>query len=422
MAHSPLISLLRPDASPRMLLWVFDGIGGLPHPAHGLKTELEAARTPALDALAARSACGALQMAGPGVAVGSGAGHLALFGHDTGALAPVRGVLEVLGSTHGWRADQRVDPSLSSDAIAARGNFACLRREDDGRRVIADRRANDVTDAECDALCRLLSAQIRVEGVSLTWLPGRQHRFSLILHAHSGPALDPRVTDADPQASGLPPLLPVARVPEAARAAEVLCAVLAAVEALLDPDPRADTILLRGCASAPVLPSFEARYGLNAAALATYPMYRGVARLAGMHVLPDADDTPMERIDRLEAAFHAGFELVYFHVKETDEWGHKGDFLGKVEALERWDAPLARALALPWDVVAVTGDHCTPTLLAEHSWHPVPLALWSSTAMAGDTPRLTERLAMRGVLGLRPATDLLPLMLAEARCLRVFGA
>jgi 2,3-bisphosphoglycerate-independent phosphoglycerate mutase len=421
MSHAPLTSLLRPGASPRMLLWVFDGLGGLPHPSHGGKTELEAALTPALDALATRSACGALQMAGPGVAVGSGAGHLALFGHDPTRLAPVRGALEVLGSSHGWRAGLRVDPSLPADAVAARGNFACLQLLD-GQRVIADRRANDVTDAECDALCRLLSEQLHIDGVQLTWLPGRQHRFSLIARASDGPALDPRVSDADPQTSGAPAVRPLPLAPEAAPTAAILTAVIEAAEHLLDPDPRADTILLRGLASAPALPSFHARYGLSAACLATYPMYRGVARLAGMHVLHDADDDPMTRIERLERAFAAGHELIYFHVKETDDLGHKRDFLGKVAALERWDPALARALQLPWDVVAVTGDHCTPTLLGEHSWHPVPLALWSPTALSGDTPALTERLAIRGTLGLRPATDLIPLMLAEARCLQVFGA
>jgi 2,3-bisphosphoglycerate-independent phosphoglycerate mutase len=405
-----------------MLLWVFDGLGGLPHPAHGGLTELEAARTPALDALALASACGALQMSAPGVAVGSGAGHLALFGHEPRQLPPVRGALEVLGSSHGWHAGQRVEPALPTDAVALRGNFACLRVGDDGRRLIADRRANDVTDVACDALCRLLSAEIRVEGASLTWLPGKQHRFSLIVCADGGPALDPRVADADPQASGVPPLRPRALAPEAAPSAAILTQVIEAAEALLDPDPRADTILLRGAASAPALPSFDARFCLSAACLATYPMYRGVARLAGMRVLDDADDDPERRVDRLEAAFHAGFDLIYFHVKETDDLGHKGDFAGKVAALERWDSALARALKLPWDVVAVTGDHCTPTLLGEHSWHPVPLALWSKTALAGDTPRLTERLAQRGALGVRPATDLIALMLAEARCLQVFGA
>jgi 2,3-bisphosphoglycerate-independent phosphoglycerate mutase len=416
-----LRELLREPSSHHrpMLLWIFDGLGGLPHPQHEHKTELEAARLPNLDALASRSACGLLQMASPGVAVGSGAGHLALFGYDPLSSGPLRGALEVVGSEHGWRDGASVEPLLPPSSLAIRGNFAHLTRHD-GACVIADRRASQVDAAQCDALCELLSRAVRVEGVSLIWLPGRAHRFSLVLTSERV-MLDERVADADPQRSGVPPLRPQALAHEAEPTAAILTSIISQIEATLADDPRADTALLRGLSRAPTLAPLCERFGIHAAALATYPMYRGVARMAGMSLLHDAEDGAERRVARLEQAFEAGYDLIYFHVKETDELGHRGDFLGKVAALERWDALFERVCQLDWSVIAVTGDHSTPSVLAEHSWHPPPLLLWSPHALCGDSSRLTERACARGVLHTRAATDLLPLMIAESGRLRVFG-
>src|SRR5574338_1154080 len=99
----------------KIVLLVLDGLGGLPLESGG-RTELETSCKPNLDALAGCSALGLTQPAGPGITVGSGPGHLALFGYDPIGYGIGRGALEALG----------VDFELGPDDIAARGNFCSV--------------------------------------------------------------------------------------------------------------------------------------------------------------------------------------------------------------------------------------------------------------------------------------------------------
>ena len=418
--------LARPGGG-RVLLWVFDGVGGLPHPQTG-RTELEVASLPHLDAFAARAACGGLEPAGPGIAAGSGRGHLGLFGYPSDERDAGRGVFEVLGAEGGFvggKAFPMDGPrgfSLLPGDLTMRGNFARLLVRN-GQSVVADRRANKVTDRENARLCRLLSERVSLGSSAhqLFVFPGREHRFGAVVR---GPGLAGNVSDGDPGRSNLP-LRPIeALSPDAELAAGLAQALAeAALEALAD-EPTADAVLLRGFGLRPDLPTLQELYSLRVAAVAAYPMYRGLARLLGMAVASPAEATePEALLIALDDAWRQGHDLIYFHVKETDNLGHRGDFDGKVAALEAWDARFARALEICQgaDVVVVTGDHNTPAVTGQHSWHPVPTALWWRHCLSGPTTRYTERDCLRGTLGIRPSRDLMALILASAGRLDKLG-
>lgn len=154
-------------------------------------------------------------------------------------------------------------------------------------------------------------------------------------------------------------------------------------------------------------------------ALAKYPMYRGVARLVGMTV----DGIPKstgETVELLEACW-GGYDLYFLHFKDTDTRGHDGDFAGKVAAIEEVDALLARVVALEPDVMVVTGDHSTPAILKEHSWHHVPVLLASRWARP-TAARFGEDMCRGGDLGVIHGTDLMSLALAHAGRLTKYGA
>src|SRR5215468_6916179 len=250
----------------KIVLLSLDGLGGLPRPETG-RSELETARLPNLSALATEAACGLLRHVAPGVTPGSGPGHLGLFGYDPLAYQVGRGVLEALG----------IEFELRPGDVAARGNFCTV----DAQGRITDRRAGRIPTSRCVELVGRLRT-IRLLGVEVLVEPVKEHRFVLVLR---GAGLSGRLSETDPQATGQPPLPVRALTPEAARTAELVNRFVEAAQPLLADARPANMLLLRGFDQRPEMPRFPEIFGVKAAAIAAYPMYRGLARLVGMEVL-----------------------------------------------------------------------------------------------------------------------------------------
>jgi 2,3-bisphosphoglycerate-independent phosphoglycerate mutase len=414
MERLELLSELSFDSDSKILFWVFDGVGGLPHPDTG-QTELEAAQTPYLDALASRSACGGLEPYGAGITPGSGPGHLSIFGYPVGDFDLPRGVLEVLGATDCYRNGEPVESfSLRRSDLAMRGNYATL----DEDRIVVDRRANNPSTDVSREWAIELSRELSLDGYEIFVFPGKQHRFALVIR---GEGLSSGLTDGDPQKTGLEQPAVEAERPEAERSATLVNDVISQASDVLGADGDANTVLLRGIGTPPDIPTLEELYGIKCAAIATYPMYKGIAELVGMDVIDVPSMDHADEVKVLEENFD-DYDFFYLHIKETDSYAHKGLFDEKVGVLEECDPLVQRALQLDWDAVVVTGDHCTPCVLKEHSWHPIPTMLWSPTVLVDEADAYTERKCSRGGLGIRPSRDILPLALAEARRMKKFGA
>jgi 2,3-bisphosphoglycerate-independent phosphoglycerate mutase len=401
MADLQLIHELLTPAQTKILLLVLDGLGGLPVEPGG-PTELEAAKTPNLDRLAAEGIVGLHQPVGPGITVGSGPGHIGLFGYDTIRYQIGRGVLEALG----------IDFDLQASDLAARGNFCSV----DAEGKITDRRAGRIPTERCAALCAEL-LQIELPGVELFVEPVREHRFLLVLR---GEGLAEGVADTDPGHTGVPPLDVTAHEPGAdASAALVRRFVEEARERLAGHEP-ANMITLRGFAERPDWPLFPEVFGLRSVAVAQYPMYRGVAKLVGM----DSVDVGPSRDDLFDtlARVWPDHEFAFVHVKDPDKAGEDGDFARKVEVIEEVDTYIPGIVDLGPDVIIVTGDHSTPAALRSHSWHPVPFLLRSPSCRRDEADRFGERWCRHGEGGLCRSEDLMPLALAHAGRLAKFGA
>jgi 2,3-bisphosphoglycerate-independent phosphoglycerate mutase len=407
MVDLEFIRRLVVPADTRIVFLVMDGLGGLPIERGG-PTELEAARTPNLDALAARSTCGCTVPISAGITPGSGPGHLAMFGYDPCRYLIGRGVLEALG----------IDFDLDPQDVAGRGNFCSV----DAAGNITDRRAGRISTDKCVELTALLSAKIRLPGVEVFVRPVKEHRFVLVLR---GDHLAGDLSESDPQQLGVAPLaiqpLDQARDRAASQHTADLVNEFArrAREVLADQHP-ANMILLRGLDKRPALPSMNEVFGLRAAAIAVYPMYRGLAKLVGMAALPSGT-TLADEFATLEQAWQH-YDFFYLHFKYTDSRGEDGDFAAKVAMIEQFDGFLPRVFALKPDVLVVTGDHSTPAALRSHSWHPVPTLLHSRYCRPDDVNKFSERTCAHGGLGVFPAVDLMPLALANALRLTKFGA
>ena len=312
------IARLAEGGGGKVLLYVLDGLGGLPREPGG-PTELEAARTPNLDELARGGTCGLHDPVAPGITPGSGPGHLALFGYDPLVYETGRGVLEALG----------IEFPLGPGDIAVRANFCTL----DAQGRVTDRRAGRISTDEAAPLAGLLDG-IEVDGARCSVRHVKEHRFVLVLHpdARSGDAVD----DTDPGQTGRPPHPPAARNAASEPTARLLAGWLEAAAERLANQPRANMALLRGVSSRPDWPLFEDVFGMRAAAAAAYPMYRGVARLVGM----DAQTVPAGApplVDALRARL-AEHDFFFLHFKPPDKAGEDGDFDRKVAAIEEADA------------------------------------------------------------------------------------
>ena len=385
----------------KLLLFVMDGLGGLPHQQSG-RTELESARTPNLDSLARESACGFTLPVAPGVTPGSGPGHLSLFGYDPLKFNIGRGALEAVG----------IDFDLRPQDVAARGNFCTV----DGKGRVTDRRAGRITSERCGELCEELR-KIPLEGAELFVEPVREHRFVFVLR---GDGLSDAVADTDPQREGTEPLPPRATAPEGEATAQLVTRFVDEAKRVLAAKTPANMLLLRGFARRPDWPSMSDVFKLTPAAVAHYPMYRGLAKLVGMEALPAGpgldDSIATVRKNRDQ------FDYFFMHYKYTDTAGEDGDFERKVAKLEEVDAAIPSLLALKPDVLMVAGDHSTPAVLAAHSWHPVPFMMRAPWMRTDACDAFNEVALQAGSLGTFPAVEALPLALAHAGRLTKYGA
>jgi 2,3-bisphosphoglycerate-independent phosphoglycerate mutase len=385
----------------KIIMLVADGLGGLPMEPGG-PTELEAANTPNLDDLAKRGVQGGSIPVLPGITPGSGPGHLGLFGYDPLKHPIGRGALEATG----------VGFELTDRDVAIRCNFCTL--DADGN--IADRRAGRIPTEESAPLAVQLR-EIEIPGVEIFVEPVKEHRFVVVFR---GDGLGGNVLDTDPQATGVPPLEPVATNDDSDRTVEIAKEFLVQARRLLADQPKANFHTMRGFAVKPDLPTYQEAYGLKAAAIAVYPMYKGLAQLVGMQIVGQPQ-TLGEQADLVEQHLN-DYDFFFVHFKYTDSTGEDGNFDARVKKMEEFDAIVPRFTALNPTVTIVTGDHSTPAYLKSHSWHPVPTLIVSDCCRTDACQAFSETECVRGGLGQFEAKYLMSLALANAGRLGKFGA
>ena len=393
-------SIARPTAS-KIALLVIDGLGGLARPETG-KTELETAVTPNLDHLASGGICGLADPVGPGITPGSGPGHLALFGYNPVSYNVGRGVLETMG----------IDFDLQPGDVAVRGNFCTV----DETGLITDRRAGRISTEKCAELCRLLDG-LTIDGVELLLRPVREYRFMAVFR---GENLAADISDSDPQQEGLAPLTVSALRPEAGGMANIVNQFVDSAREILADHHPANMLLLRGFSRLPRFPTMREIYKLKPAAIASYPMYRGLAKLVGMEILETG--TAIEDEFATLKQNYASYDFFFLHIKGTDSAGEDGDFERKAAVLEQLDRLLEELIDLEPEVIVVTGDHSTPATFKGHSWHPVPVLLYAKWCRADRVGEFSESACALGGLGRFPSTEIMPLVMANALKLAKFGA
>ncbi len=396
---------LKPSA--KLALVVMDGVGDVATREQNYLTPLEAAATPNLDALSKDSAQGRMIPVAPGITPGSGPGHVALFGYDPIQFQVGRGVIEALG----------LGIELKPGDVCARANFATL----DAKGIVTDRRAGRIPTETCEKLCAMLAAKVKKIGdTQILIKAGKEHRFVVVFR---GKGLEGPLTDADPNREGF--AIPAVKPRDVKSTGQKKMAKLVAefyklALPVISKEKPANGFLMRGIAHQPEIPLFEDRYKLKPAALAVYPMYKGLAQLVGMKKI-EGPQTIKEQFERYIAEYY-NFDFFFIHFKYTDKYGEDGNFAAKKKAVEEFDAALPILLRKKPDVLAITADHSTPCAIKGHSWHPQPVLLHSAYSGSDKLDRFTETGANAGSLGVFEARYLLRLMQANARMFDKFGA
>jgi len=384
----------------KIVLLVLDGLGGLPHPETG-RTELETASKPNLDRLAKLGVCGLSVPVGPGITPGSAPGHTAIFGYDPLRVNIGRGVLEAIG----------IDFPIQQGDVLARGNFCTVDKQGN----VTDRRAGRISTELNASLCPLL--EMKIEDVRVFTAPVREHRFVI---AFRGPGLAPDVTESDPQREGIPPATVNALTRASGKMARIASRFAEKAKAVLAEKRPANMVLMRGFSKKPDIASMKEIYQLKPAAIAAYPMYRGLARLVGMEVLPTGA-TFEDEIETLRKNWKK-YDFFFVHVKKLDSAGEDGDFARKAKGIGEIDSAIPEIVKLNPDTIVVTGDHSTPAVLKGHSWHPVPTLLYSKYCRPDNAQEFSESACLQGGLGAFPATHIMPLAMANALKLNKYGA
>ncbi|NPA39173.1 MAG: 2,3-bisphosphoglycerate-independent phosphoglycerate mutase [Thermodesulfobacteria bacterium] len=402
-------SLLKKNEN-KILLVVLDGLGDLP--CKDGKTPLELANTPNLDKLVKESATGRHIPVEFGITPGSGPGHLGIFGYEPKKYTIGRGVLEALG----------VGLELKETDVAIRGNFATVEYKN-GEVVVIDRRAGRIPTEENKKLIAYLSEHIKkIDDAEVILHSGMEHRFVVVFRFPYPVSEEVEtINDTDPQVVGKSPLEPVGKGEFAEKVAKIAKKFVEKVAELLKDNKPANYALLRGFSVKPKMPTFEEKYGLKSACIATYPMYKGLASLVGMELIKFEGATIKDEIETLKKVWK-DFDFVFLHIKKTDSYGEDGNYEAKVKIIEEFDSYLPELLSLKPAVLCITGDHSTPCKMKSHSWHPVPVLIKSPYVLGGLSERFTEREVIKGELGMFYAIHLMPMLLAHAGRLKKFGA
>ncbi|MDP7080063.1 MAG: 2,3-bisphosphoglycerate-independent phosphoglycerate mutase [Candidatus Undinarchaeales archaeon] len=404
----------------KVLLIICDGLGGRPVESMGGLTPLEVARTPNLDRLAANGISGLMDTIRPGVVPGSDVAHLAILGYDPYEVYTGRGPFEAAG----------VGIELKAGDIAFRCNFASV----DDAGIVTDRRAGRIKDAS--PFDDVISA-IELDDAKVLFKAGTEHRGALVLR---GEGLSAAVGPLDPKKEGKPlkECKPLDDTPEAARTARILNQFSAKAREALEAHPlneqrRADgklpanAILIRGAGVVPHIPDFEERFELKAACISGAAFYAGIARSMGMDIVTvdgatgGLDTDVGVKITGACELLDKGYDMVFVHVKATDNLGHDGKAIEKAAMIERIDDAL-EAMPPEGTLLVLTGDHSTPCEMKNHSADPVPILMSGPGVRTDAVDTFGERPAMTGGLGRIRGIEVVPTFLGITGRAKKYGA
>lgn len=369
-----------------------DGMSDEPIDALGGKTPLEAANTPAMDALASMGELGMVQNVPASMAPGSDVANLSVLGYDPGLYYTGRSPLEALS----------VGVQMEPDDIVFRCNLVTLTEpEPYPEKTILDHSSSEISTADADVLMDAIRAHFNSD--EFQFYTGTSYRHIMIWKHGRVSALEP---PHDHLAKVIGPFLPkeacLRRFME--ESFDILNNHPLNVQRAKEGKNKANSLWYWGAGTRPSLPSFTGKTGLKGAMISAVDLLKGIALGAGMQVceVPGATgsiDTNWEGKAQaaLQALLEDGCDFAYVHVEAPDEMAHQGLLKEKIESIEYLDsrlvAPICRGLEEAGEEyrMLVLPDHPNPLRYRTHTGEPVPYVLFDSTRRRKTLSHYSEK-------------------------------
>lgn len=394
----------------KAIIFLADGMADEPlHELNG-KTPVEAAHTPAMDAIAAAGASGTFLTLPDGLPTSSDVANMSVLGFRPELNYPGRGPIEAVSR----------GIELKEHDIAWRCNLVTV--SPDG--ILLDYSAGHIDNAVSSRVMELLQQEFGNEKVSFH--PGVSYRNLLVLH---GAEFSDRVDYHKPDSSqGMPAgkLGLTALSPEAGYTVRFLNELSGRVHEFLAGCPvksEATDIWPWSPGRRPAVTAFDKLYpGRTGAIISAVDVVKGIGKCAGMEIIEVPGATGFidtNYAGKAAAALEAirRHDLVYLHVEAIDECSHMGDLKLKIQAIEDFDArvmtPVMEALKGQDIRFAVLPDHPVPIKLRKHTTTPVPVSVCGPGIEPDGIKSYSENLAPGGRLGFMRGTELVELLLKK---------
>jgi len=392
----------------KYVLVIGDGMADNPVPALGGKTPLEAAKTPALNALAAKGVMGSVRNVPVGLPAGSDTAILSIFGCDPRHCYTGRAPLEVAAE----------GIALSPGDVAMRCNMVTFEDKSgplEGKKILSHS-AGSISGEESIAVITWLCADpefaAAMKAARMTIHPSPSFRHFAVQtgtdvtgirlippHDHLGEVVGPLLPSGCGDAAVLLELMRLAH-------AKLDRCELNEKRRTAGKMP-ANGVWFWAEGTAVELPDFFRSYGKTGAVISAVPLCQGIARLTGLErvLVPGATGELETNYEgKVDAAMDVlrGSDFAAVHIEAPDECTHNGDTPGKLRAIEYLDArviaPLTEKLAAAgYDYrLLVLSDHKTLTSTRGHDGDPVPFLLYDSRKDTGAGGTFCEKQGEKG--------------------------
>jgi 2,3-bisphosphoglycerate-independent phosphoglycerate mutase len=389
-----------------------DGMADYPIKELGGRTILQAARTPAMDYIAAHGKTGLAKTIPDGFHPGSDIANMSIIGYDPAVYYSGRAPLEAAS----------IGIALAPDDVAFRCNLVTIEQ---GR--MKDYSAGHISNEEAKILIETLDTELSNE--ELNFYSGISYRHLIVAKNNLG-AETKCIPPHDITGKRIEDYLPHGKDGEFfSRLIEASMDILELhpvnLERIKEDKNPANSIWIWGQGYAPKYKLFRELYGKTGAIISAVDLLKGIGVYAGLDIIevPGATgylDTNYE--GKVSAAIEIlkTKDLVFIHVEAPDETGHEGSLEKKLQAVEDFDnrivAPILKHAESSGELftILVLPDHPTPISLKTHTDDPIPFAIYRTDKVEPDkTKTFDEESAKNGSFGLIKASDLIGMLVRD---------